>query len=367
MKTYRVGGFIRDQLLGLKPVDCDYVVVGATPQQMLSAGYKQVGKSFPVFLHPKTNQEYALARIEKKSGSGHTGFQINCSQSVTLEEDLSRRDLTINAIAQDEDGKLIDPFNGQKDLKLKKLRHISLAFKDDPLRILRVARFAAKLNFTVAKETMLLMTEMANTFELLTLSKERVLNELNKALGEKYSSLFFQVLYESNNLQLLFPNLVNIYPQIKHNSIIDQLITKQAKYQYIAIILAQNNQSLSINKLTLDKKLLKLMYNAQLIQEICQNNYINAQDLLQKLKQLDCFRNHELFIHISNNYLNYLKITYNKRMLNKLNSLVRLVTEINNTLLDELIQQNLTNQQFAIAKENLYLKIISQFMDLHKL
>src|ERR1700716_1563227 len=160
MKIYAVGGAVRDELLGLPVKDRDYVVVGATPDEMLELGYQQVGKDFPVFLHPETHEEYALARTERKTARGYHGFEFDAAPDVTLEQDLARRDLTINAIARDDDGTLIDPFNGAEDLSAGILRHVSAAFAEDPVRILRVARFAARFGFAVAPETMHLMHAM---------------------------------------------------------------------------------------------------------------------------------------------------------------------------------------------------------------
>ena len=195
IEHYLVGGAVRDQLLGRKVVDRDWVVVGATTRQMKKLGFKQVGRDFPVFLHPETREEYALARTERKTGAGHTGFQVHADPEVSLEEDLVRRDLTINAIAQDVNGSLIDPFDGAADLRSKVLRHVSDAFKEDPLRVFRVARFAAQLDgFEVADETLFLMTEMCRAGELETLSAERVWIELLKALEASNPSRFFEVL-----------------------------------------------------------------------------------------------------------------------------------------------------------------------------
>ena len=177
MKTYLVGGAVRDQLLGLPVRERDWVVVGARPEELLSAGYQAVGKDFPVFLHPETKEEYALARTERKTGKGYHGFDCHFSTEVTLEEDLARRDLTINAIAQDQAGNLIDPYQGRVDLAKKTLRHVTEAFKEDPLRVLRVARFAARftyLGFSIAPETKALMQEIAASDGLHTLSRERV-------------------------------------------------------------------------------------------------------------------------------------------------------------------------------------------------
>ena len=182
MKVYLVGGAVRDKLLGIPVKEKDWVVVGSTPQEMRDKGYKQVGKDFPVFINPKTGEEYALARTERKSGHGYTGFEFDTNPNVTLEEDLARRDLTINAIAQDEDGTLIDPFNGQEDIKNKKLRHVSDAFSEDPLRVLRVARFKANLkNFEITKETLQKIEKVIMSNEMKYLTGERIWLELIKS------------------------------------------------------------------------------------------------------------------------------------------------------------------------------------------
>lgn len=208
MKKYLVGGAVRDTLLKLPIQEKDWVIVGSTPQEMLNIGYEQVGKDFPVFLHPNNHEEHALARTEKKSGIGYTGFTCYTSPVITIEEDLYRRDLTINAMARDIHGKLIDPYQGKKDIKSRILRHVSDTFKEDPLRILRVARFAAKLrnmNFTIAPETIILMQNMTN--ELLSLPPERIWIETKKALITENPQIYFKVLHHCNALKILFPEL----------------------------------------------------------------------------------------------------------------------------------------------------------------
>ena len=185
MKIYTVGGAVRDELLGLPVADRDYVVVGATPEEMVAQGFRPVGKDFPVFLHPKTHEEYALARTERKTARGYKGFQVFATPEVTLEEDLARRDLTINAIAKDEAGLFIDPYGGTADIKAGVLRHVSPAFVEDPVRMLRVARFAARFGFTIAPETLALMREMVANGEVDALVPERVWQELSRGLMEK--------------------------------------------------------------------------------------------------------------------------------------------------------------------------------------
>ena len=227
MQTYLVGGAVRDQLLQRPVKDNDWVVVGATPDDMIKLGYEQVGADFPVFLHPKTKEEYALARTERKSGKGYQGFVCDFSSDVTLEDDLLRRDLTINAMAQDENGHITDPFHGQRDLKEKWLRHVSPAFQEDPLRVLRVARFCARfahLGFRVADETMELMKAMVSDNELDHLVAERVWTETQRALTETSPDVYFRVLKECGALKVWFPELDILFgiPQPeKHHPEID--------------------------------------------------------------------------------------------------------------------------------------------------
>ena len=212
MKIYLVGGAVRDELLGLDVAEHDWVVVGSTPVEMEALGYRQVGREFPVFLHPDSGDDYALARTERKHGRGHTGFECDAGPGVTLEQDLSRRDLTINAIAKDSDGVLIDPCGGGADLQAGLLRHVSPAFSEDPLRVLRVARFAArfaKRGFRVVDETLALMRNMARSGELGDLTIERVWNELEGALESSSPATFLRVLAQCEALHVLFPELVD--------------------------------------------------------------------------------------------------------------------------------------------------------------
>jgi len=212
MKAYVVGGAVRDELLGLPVKDHDYVVVGSTPAEMEAAGYRPVGKDFPVFLHPKTHEEYALARTERKTGAGYKGFQVHASPEVTLEEDLARRDLTINAIARDEQGNLVDPYGGLADIKTHTLRHVSDAFAEDPVRILRAARFAARFaEFNVAPETMALMRQMVDNGEVDALVAERVWQELAKGLMEDKPSRMFMVLRECGALKKILPEVDRLF------------------------------------------------------------------------------------------------------------------------------------------------------------
>ncbi len=222
MQIYLVGGAVRDKLLGIEPRDRDWVVIGASPEQMIAMGYQSVGKDFPVFLHPETKEEYALARTERKTAPGYHGFTFHAAPDVTLEEDLRRRDLTINAMAEDSEGNIIDPFGGREDLEHGRLRHVSNAFSEDPVRILRIARYAAryaKWGFRVAHGTHALMKKMVADGEVDALVAERVWQETERALGEVSPGRFFEVLRNCGALACIFPELERLFgvPQPKHH------------------------------------------------------------------------------------------------------------------------------------------------------
>lgn len=308
MEIYKVGGYVRDKLLGLTPTDCDYVVTGSTQEEMLKAGYIQVGRYFPVFLHPVTHEEYALARCESKSGQKHQDFTVNANPEITLEEDLSRRDLTINAIAEDGDGKLIDPYGGIKDLKLKFLRHISKAFKDDPLRILRVARFAATLGFQVANETMLLLKEMAAEKSGRHISRERVVRELEIAFAGKFTSKFFYTLADSHNLEVFFPNLL-LNPASENLKklafFLDNAITPAQKYTALSVLIAREQKSIKL--ISLNKKQIAYIRNSQ---DIYDNLAVNmdSQNILALLKKTNSLRDLEVFENIITNLQWFIQI-----------------------------------------------------------
>lgn len=254
MKTYLVGGAVRDHLLNIPVKDNDWVVVGSTPEEMQAKLYKQVGADFPVFLHPDTQEEYALARTERKSGKGYQGFAVDFGKDVTLEDDLIRRDLTINAMAQDEQGTIFDPYQGQQDLNNKILRHVSPAFSEDPLRVLRVARFAARfhhLGFTIADETLALMAQISSSGELELLTPERVWVETERALTEQSPWVYFEVLRQCSALKICFKELDDLFgvPQPeKHHPEIDtgvhsllslqqaSLLTKETDVRFAALM-----------------------------------------------------------------------------------------------------------------------------------
>lgn len=226
MQIYKVGGAVRDRLLGRPVSEVDWVVVGASAEQMLELGYRPVGADFPVFLHPQTGEEYALARTERKSGRGYGGFTFHASPDVTLEDDLIRRDLTVNAMAEDDHGTLFDPYGGQQDLAARLLRHVSPAFAEDPLRVLRVARFAARyapLGFSVAPETLALMRQLADSGELANLTPERSWKEISRALMEPRPDVFVQVLRDCGALTALLPEVDALFgvpqPEAHHPEI----------------------------------------------------------------------------------------------------------------------------------------------------
>ena len=243
--VYLVGGAVRDQLLNLPVKDRDWVIVGATPQNLIDLGYQQVGKDFPVFLHPQSKEEYALARTERKSGQGYTGFICDFSAEITLEQDLIRRDLTINAMAQDLQGNLYDPYHGADDLRQRILRHVSPAFVEDPLRVLRVARFAARyhhLGFTIAPETLQLMQTLTQQGELQHLTAERVWAETEKALNEKNPEIYFETLRQVGALAVLFPELDALYGvpnPAKYHPEIDSFVHTMMVLQQATLLCAQ--------------------------------------------------------------------------------------------------------------------------------
>ena len=257
MKTYLVGGAVRDRLLGLDPGDNDYVVVGSTPEEMLACGFKPVGRDFPVFLHPQTGEEHALARTERKNGRGYRGFVVDADPSVTLEEDLGRRDFTINAIAQGEDDKLVDPLGGVRDIEQRVLRHAGTAFVEDPLRVLRAARFMARfaaLGFRVAPETMALMQEMVHGGELAELVPERVWQELSRALRSATPSAFLRTLRDCGALVQVLPEIDALYgvPQrAEHHPEVDTGI-HQEMVSDMAARLAPGDDVIGFSALTHD-------------------------------------------------------------------------------------------------------------------
>lgn len=298
MKVYLVGGAVRDQLLNAFVNERDWVVVGATANQLLHAGFKQVGKDFPVFLHPKTKEEYALARTEKKIADGHDGFLFNTQSNVTLEEDLSRRDLTINAMAMDEQQNLIDPYGGLFDLEHKILRHVSPAFREDPLRILRVARFAARfhhLGFTIHPGTLALMKHMSASGELKTLSPERIWQEWQKSLCTDNPDIFFEVLFEVDAIECLYPKdrMPQFQQGLAHFKAIfanfDDPVLRFAAVMKHLLTDAESSQYAKVHRIPLQYM---HMTRCMLLfdDDITSIQNMDAESILLLLNQLDVFR-----------------------------------------------------------------------------
>jgi tRNA nucleotidyltransferase (CCA-adding enzyme) len=304
MKVYAVGGAVRDELLGMPVQDRDYVVVGATPEEMVRLGYKPVGKDFPVFLHPQTREEYALARTERKTARGYHGFEFRAAPDVTLEQDLARRDLTINALAKDEAGRLIDPFNGARDLEAGVLRHVSPAFAEDPVRILRVARFAARFPFTIAPETRALMRAMAASGEADALVPERVWQELARGLMEPHPSRMIEVLHDSGALPRVLPEIAILYADPEQAAealrLVDAAAGRGSKLEVRLAVLARQLDPLAVESLAQRLKLpsacrdlaLLAARHANLIADACE---LGAEELLELLDATDAWRRPERF------------------------------------------------------------------------
>ncbi len=390
MKVYLVGGAVRDKLLGVPVKEKDWVVVGSTPQEMRDKGYKQVGKDFPVFINPKTGEEYALARTERKSGHGYTGFEFDTNPNVTLEEDLARRDLTINAIAQDEDGTLIDPFNGQEDIKNKKLRHVSDAFSEDPLRVLRVARFKANLkNFEITKETLQKIEKVIISNEMKYLTGERIWLELIKSHDPLR---FFFALKDISPETLLdiFPHATiksNKQPSIDaytgdiiHDEIkymtkeeVDRVFDRRMvnhpdyldwpKYVQISYLLWQfvppDSKAMDVALENISapnecKELSKLLYFNLLVFEL---NEIEPDGLLRFIKKLDIRKEERL--------KNYLMIKkgehdiYNKLLIEDL------ICDIKSFKLDNK-DQNKSGEEIQKIVENAHLEIVNKHLEMCK-
>lgn len=298
MKIYLVGGAVRDALLGLPVKERDWVVVGATPEQMFDLGFQKVGRDFPVFLHPKTHEEYALARTERKTGKGYINFICYSDPKVTLEEDLIRRDLTINAIAQDENGNIIDPYNGRQDLQNKTLRHVSPAFIEDPVRILRIARFAARFpDFSVSPETNELIQQMLAQGEVDALVPERVWQEFNKALSEINPEKFFIVLKDALVLPKLFPSIDKYWDKIQPKLITCIRLSQNPVVRFAAILfnfmdLDEIRDLCNKYKIPREYKELALLAN-KLRSQLKKLIDHNPQDYLTILETMDVYRRPE--------------------------------------------------------------------------
>ena len=367
MQVYLVGGAVRDALLGREIKERDYVVVGATPEELLKQGYQQVGKDFPVFLHPKTKEEYALARTERKQGEGYTGFICDFAPDVTLEEDLIRRDLTVNAIAQAKDGTLFDPFNGQNDIKNRILRHVSDAFSEDPLRILRVARFAARyhyLGFTIAPETNRLLMSMVANGELETLTAERIWLECEKSLSDGAFAEFLNVLFAIKGLHVISPFLEKQWDS-------DLYRTLQARFNYAqqrgitntALLFSQVTLSLSeeaiktlAQKIRLPNEVRDLALNAQAHRQTLCANQLDSNAVLSCFNQLDLWRRPERFEQV----LEALEISEQKP-LNFANELEQAAKQARAVNPQQFIAQGIKGADIKTALEKARLKIIQRY------
>lgn len=302
MKIYLVGGAVRDKLLGLPVKERDWVVVGASPDDMLKLGYRQVGKEFPVFLHPKTHEEYALARMERKTGPGYKGFAFDTSPTVTLEDDLIRRDLTINAMAETPEGELIDPYHGKRDLENKVLRHVSQAFSEDPVRILRVGRFLARYaqyGFHIAPETLALMQQMVKSGEVNALVAERVWKEWERALTEKNPEQFFEVLVHCGALPILFPELIPLL-QTEQDYLAANKISSNPIIRFAVLLhdLPEAKKAIATisNRYRVPNNFRELAeLTAKHYQQALNARNLNAAELLHLFISLDIFRREQRF------------------------------------------------------------------------
>ena len=295
MKAYLVGGAVRDSLLKMPFYEKDWVVIGATKEELIEKGYKQIGRDFPVFLHPETKEEYALARKERKTGSGHKAFSFEFDKNVSLEEDLERRDITINAIAQDNEGSLIDPFNGQEDLKNKIIRRVSDAFKEDPLRVLRVARFAAKLNghgFKIDEDTMIEIQKITDSGELTTLSRERIWMETHKALTTDNPEVYFKLIEECGALSQICP-----VSQLNTSYLSKAIKTQTDPNTRWACLVASNVLLKDINNsFNVPKEYKETSEVCSLIIAFKKLDSINAKDIIELADKTDIYRKEDRFL-----------------------------------------------------------------------
>lgn len=364
MKIYLVGGAVRDELLGLPVKEKDWVVVGATPEEMIAHGFKPVGKQFPVFLHPKTHEQYALARTERKITKGYKGFHFYTAPNVTLEEDLKRRDLTINAIAKSSEGKIIDPYQGQYDLKNKVFRHISHAFQEDPVRILRLARLASKFpEFSVCPKTLNLMKKMTNTGEVDALVAERVWQELIRALGNANPARFFTVLNDCGALSILFPPL---YQKNQSLNSLSRITTKTLSPVIRFAALFSQLHSKSIQQLALQyripSKYSDLAILVSQFKKIYKKiNFMDEKEWLDFILKTDALRRNERF----EKFLFICSSLYPNSIKNcdKIRKIVRAIKSIN---IESLKEKELKGKVFAREIETIRLEVIRKNIEFHK-
>ncbi|WP_395166824.1 CCA tRNA nucleotidyltransferase [Francisella salimarina] len=360
MEFYLVGGAVRDLLLGITPKDKDWVVIGATENQMIESGFIKVFSSFPIFIHPKTKQEYALARSEKKIAKGYHGFEVNFSSNISLEEDLKRRDLTINSIAIDKNNKIIDPFSGQIDIKKRILRHTSEAFIEDPLRVVRLARFKAQLsafNFSVADETINIVDSVIKSGELNYLTKERLHIEFIKAL--KNPRIFFETLDNLEALEATFPYIKKSLDTIPNTSFFESKIyLKSSNDEKICLCLLDIKDEFVKHiklELLLSNKQYKLLNAVITIRKIFELKNISARDVLRLLKKANLIRNKELQQVSTNTYRKYLTI-------NNSNTSNGTIEQLKNTFY-AINTSNIKDLTITVPKEDLSNAIESLYID----
>lgn len=371
MDIYLVGGAVRDRLLNFPVYDRDWVVVGATPEEMVEQGFRPVGKDFPVFIHPDTGEEYALARTERKSGKGYTGFQYHASPDVTLEQDLIRRDLTINAMAEDNDGRIFDPYHGQQDLQKRLLRHVSPAFAEDPLRVLRVARFAARyahLGFTVADSTLQLMTKLSKTDELQHLTTERVWQEFQRALGEPAPDIFISILHQCHALPVLFPEFSTIAEDLPGLAQLRTALVPPARFALllyrITRQLTQDQKEEVIRKLC-ERQRTPNLYRDMALQFCCSAEPLinfestDAATRLQLIQRLNLLRKTD---HLSD-LLAAAKVVSGQTQLAAESQLPRLLDQMNHIEPQQLIQQGFKGKALGSEIQRRQLQTCQQQVD----
>jgi tRNA nucleotidyltransferase (CCA-adding enzyme) len=376
MQKYLVGGAVRDRLLSLPVHEQDWVVVGSTPQEMLHLGFRQVGKDFPVFLHPHTAEEYALARTERKSGKGHKGFQVFSSPDITLEEDLLRRDLTINAIAEDEHGNLTDPYGGLDDIKNRILRHISPAFSEDPLRVLRVARFAARfwhLGFTIDSNTLQLMSSISHSDELEQLSKERIWQETKRSLETTHPEIYVLILFHVGALEKIAPTLHNALqtkPALLKLAKLREIKNNEFKYVGLVMLASQQQDIFSID-IARDINKHFACPNALLELSTLTNRYFtdcrnalskSSDDIYIILQRLDVFRRESRCLHVLDCMQSMMDL-FDLPATTSLDFLRDIASQLNVVKLDPQQQAKLKGKQIGDALVTLRKQHIDQAMN----
>lgn len=363
MKIYLVGGAVRDKLLELTATDNDWVIVGSTPSQLRQLGYKQILASFPVFLHPKTNEEYALARTERKIAKGYHGFETCFASSTTIEEDLKRRDLTINSIAIDTNGNIIDPFNGQYDLQNRILRHTSTSFEEDPLRVIRLARFMAQLhsfNFTIAEDTKLLAKKIRDAGELSYLTKERLNLEFKKSLN--YPNIFFNTLKSLGCIDIVFPkiskNITKLPQQDFFNHQLYKAATQEQKIAMIFYNFATNYIDLIKDELNLSNNHYKLVFAVNKIHQLITHQH-SAEEILHIFRKTNILRDKVLLKNATKIYNKIATILDNHQLIEKLTKLELMITSIQ-TIDIKKLTQNTPNHLLAKTINKLYIDTIKK-------